>query len=1128
MLTTELTSYFGKRTRAAGDEYFRLGYVHGLTIGGGRIWAAVHGTEDYAVEVDVEVDKDWWDLTAMCTCPMGNRAEPCKHLWAVLLEAEKKGLGALGPPPSDVTLEVLYSDDEPMVLVPPVVGRIGKVSTVDLARELAARGEGGPGRSGLGSGLSGWRIARQTQPKAPTKPEWVKRLESVSTGHSPAPDAERGAVTPLYVLDLEDSRVRGTPILLTKKAAPAGGKGKPKELKLLRSVLARMERAEDREICAMILGTARDDGYSYSYGYESSEDSSGRSARWRVSGAMLEELLPRMSRTGRLYGRDGRDAALVPLGMDEGGEWELALAVTPAQKNGSNTLSLVVRRGDERRPVSEFGLLIDGEPGWCVRGGVVARLRSHGCSNWVSASRDFAPVRVRTDELPRLAVELGRKGVFPPLELPAGCGVEEAGVSPVGRLLLREERREVMSPATVSADVEFQYGDRGVPQESTQRCLVSADGARIVRREAAAEGALLARLEELGARRSSYASWYSIRMNRFAGLVGTLLEEGWIVLGGKNLYRSPGAVNVSVASGIDWFELGGKVQFGDQEARLPELLAAVKKGEQFVRLGDGSLGMLPEKWLQRHGSWLALGEVEKGTVRFAKTQIGLIDALLAEMPEATCDAQISAARQRLRTFEGIRALPEPVGFEGRLREYQREGLGWLRFLGEFGFGGCLADDMGLGKTVQLLAHILEWRGQGNGAAGPWLVAAPKSLVFNWEREAGRFAPSLRVVRYTGTERAKIRDAMAGTDLVLTTYGTLRKDIEHLRQVEFAGVVLDEAQAIKNAGSLNAKAARLLRGRRRIAMTGTPVENHLGDLWSIFEFLNPGMLGSTAAFKAAFGAGGEENGKASLPLLARAVRPFILRRTKEKVAPELPARTEKTIGCELGPKQRALYDELRDHYRRSLLERVERSGLARNKIHVLEALLRLRQAACHPGLIDEAKRGMESAKLDSLVAMVEEMIEGGHKGLVFSQFTSMLSIVRGALAERGVVHEYLDGSTPERARAKAVDRFQGDKDCPLFLISLKAGGFGLNLTAADYVFILDPWWNPAVEAQAIDRAHRIGQEKKVIAYRLIAKETVESRILELQESKRALAEAIVGEQESVIRSLTREDLAALLS
>ena len=397
-------------------------------------------------------------------------------------------------------------------------------------------------------------------------------------------------------------------------------------------------------------------------------------------------------------------------------------------------------------------------------------------------------------------------------------------------------------------------------------------------------------------------------------------------------------------------------------------------------------------------------------------------------------------------------------------------------------------------------------------------------MFNWKQEAARFAPELKVLDHTGQGRDKTGAGFKDQDLVLTTYGTLRNDAAIISAFRFDTCVLDESQAAKNAETETAKAVRLINADHRLALSGTPVENHLGELWTLFDFLNPGMLGRAAAFG---GIGSPRNPDVETrEILAKALRPFILRRTKDQVAKDLPAKTEQTVFCDLEPEQRKLYDELRDHYRQSLLAKVDAVGLGRSKIQVLEALLRLRQAACHPGLLDKKRIKEPSAKLDILLPQLKELAESGHKALVFSQFTSLLAIVRSHLDAEKVKYEYLDGRT--RDRAARVERFQSDQDCRLFLVSLKAGGVGLNLTAAEYVFLLDPWWNPAVEAQAIDRSHRIGQTKPVFAYRLIARGTVEEKVLALQQTKRELADAILGGTGSLITDLKREDLELLLS
>ncbi|HYV72061.1 MAG TPA: DEAD/DEAH box helicase, partial [Pseudolabrys sp.] len=500
--------------------------------------------------------------------------------------------------------------------------------------------------------------------------------------------------------------------------------------------------------------------------------------------------------------------------------------------------------------------------------------------------------------------------------------------------------------------------------------------------------------------------------------------------------------------------------------------------------------------------------------------------LLASEPAVRADAIFERVREELHSFAGIRAADPTADFAGELRAYQCDGLGWLYFLQRFGFGGCLADDMGLGKTIQVLA-LLESRrelraGNENNSLRSSLVVVPRSLVFHWKSEAARFAPKLRVLDHTGGARLKPGDHFDRYDVVLTTYGTLRRDALQFKDLRFDYCILDEAQAIKNAGTLSAKAARLLSADHRLALSGTPVENHLGELWSLFEFLNPGMLGSATVF----GRAGRNPDIATRNILARALRPFILRRTKGEVARELPPKTEQTIYCDLESRDRKLYDELRDYYRARLLNNADGQSTNQMKFQVLEALLRLRQAACHPGLIDKKKVAESSAKIDTLLAQLDQVIDEGHKVLVFSQFTSLLAIVRSRLDDANIPYAYLDGRT--RDRKVPVEQFQNDPSLKLFLVSLKAGGLGLNLHAAEYVYLLDPWWNPAVEAQAIDRAHRIGQTRQVFAYRLIARDTVEEKVLELQKTKRDLADAIITADNSLIHSLTREDLELLLS
>jgi SNF2 family DNA or RNA helicase len=744
--------------------------------------------------------------------------------------------------------------------------------------------------------------------------------------------------------------------------------------------------------------------------------------------------------------------------------------------------------------------------------------------------------------------------VAPNIEWPSELQWKEERPAPQPQLKISKSKHKWIS--NLECRLSFQYGEYSAPYGGGESAWYDREGRRAVRRDLQAEEAAREQLLSAGVDRYGYGrdepGLHYVNSAKMAPLVLRLSAEGWQVEAEGRTVRQPGQISLHLTSNVDWFDLEAECDFGGVTASLPKLLSALRRGEKYVQLDDGSQGILPEEWLARYASLADVGQIDGDRVKFLPTQAALLDALLAaqENQNVTVDKGFARLRNKLQSFDGIRPCNEPCTFVGELRPYQREGLGWLQFLDEFGFGGCLADDMGLGKTIQILA-LLEGRrrrpvarGRANktrktaeASPGPSLVIVPRSLVFNWMEEARRFTPKLKVLNYTGLDRKAAWDQMNDHDLIVTTYGTVRRDILKLRDVAFDYAILDESQAIKNASSQAAKVCRLLRARRRLAMTGTPVENHLGELWSLFEFLNPGMLGRQPKMNGLLsgsrhfrGPNGkpekEEQRTRNLAVLARGLRPFMLRRTKQQVLTELPAKTEQTLYCELDGAQRKLYDELRDHYRRSLLDRVSKVGLNKSKIQVLEALLRLRQAACHPGLIDKKKIDCGSSKLETLLEQLTEVIAEGHKALVFSQFTSLLAIVRGELDRRKIVHEYLDGKTVKRQ--SKVERFQTDADCPLFLISLKAGGQGLNLTAADYVFILDPWWNPAVEAQAVDRAHRIGQNRHVFAYRLIVRDTVEEKILQLQEQKRDLAEAIISADKNILRNLTAEDLQLLFS
>ncbi len=853
--------------------------------------------------------------------------------------------------------------------------------------------------------------------------------------------------------------------------------------------------------------------------------------RYQLQPESTAAVIEKLVRTGRCRIRRSENLADEPplLRWDEGPPWKFGLEIKSDPSLKRWTWRGALRRNDQKIDLAEPVAVL---PGLVFSGiGRIARFDDSSLPELVKTLREEKEIQVSDFEQDEKLAQILEKSKISIDQLTDSTIWSELDERPTPCIILRSPRQS-WGPEKIVADMYFDYGNTRIPLSQGGSVTVESQKLRIIHRHQDAEADATRLLWELGFRPNTDViadpGTLELPPKKLNQITKDLVAFGWYVEVEGKRFRPASEFKLAVSTHIDWFELGGNVSFGGQMVPLPDLLSAAQKGDSTIVLPDGSVGVLPEEWLRKYGFLTGLGKSEGDVLKFTKNQAALLDSMLASQPEIVFDDGFSTARSHLQSFQGIQPIDPPPMFRGELRPYQKEGLGWLDYLEEFGFGGVLADDMGLGKTVQVLAQMARWR-ESEKRRGPSLIVVPRSLVFNWIQEASRFTPNLRVLDYTGPNRQTGLPQFGKYDLIFTTYGTMRSDIVELAKFEFDYVILDEAQAIKNADSQAAKAARILKGRNRLAMSGTPIENHLGELWSLFEFINPGMLGSASVFKRlATAATGSD--PAARESLARSLRPFILRRTKKQVVKDLPEKTEQFLHCDLEPAQRAYYDQIRDHYRQALLRNeaaaVSGGKLAGSKIEVLEALLRLRQAACHPGLIDAARATESSAKLDVLMPHLEEVIDEGHKVLVFSQFTSFLAIVKKRLDEAGIKYEYLDGST--RDRQARVDNFQSDPSIPVFLISLKAGGLGLNLTAAEYVYLLDPWWNPAVEAQAIDRSHRIGQTQHVFAYRLIATDTVEQKIVELQAHKRELADAILGGDSRLIQSLTREDLEYLLS
>jgi superfamily II DNA or RNA helicase len=1100
-LSTKLAANFTKNVRKRGDDYYCKGRVMIHEGSQSELTACVRGSGFY------EVQFTWRDnkLAVWCDCPhFVEQGVPCKHVWATTLAADQHQYltAAASADKLILDLDALGAD-----------GLDGR-DYHDGDEELYEEDGTAPVLSSRSPAVV-WNLAK------PKQPDWRKQLGAVFQPRDGA--AWPSKLEILYVVDVAKN-MHGGGLVLSLQSRNRNAKGsflRTKALSMSQGQIAQLLLSEDREILSALPG-----GQSYSYGYGYAGTYLPIPESPLLSPALASMLMPLVARTGRCFLRPLNEPDnLLPLAWDEGGPWNFVLELHRLGETAC-TLAGFFQRGEERREATFPALAT---AGLIITRDFVAPLARDTPIEWIIALRKQGSISVPAKERDEFLATLLCCPNLPPLRVPEELRYEEVALPPHPHLTISKARVPYRHER-LDARLCFAYEGRVFAAFDPARGFFDAAGRRFIRRDSDAEKAACAFLDQLGLKQraptypDSTPRW-ELAPSKLPRIVRSLVEAGWDIEAEGKIFRRPGAFRIEVSSGVDWFELHGEVEYGNSTARLPELLEALRRGDKMVRLDDGTYGVLPEEWLRRIGPLAGMGEPEQGHVRFRQSQAGLLDALVAAQPETRCDETFARVREELRRFHSVEPAAQPAGFVGRLRDYQSEGLGWMYFLQRFSFGGCLADDMGVGKTAQVLA-LLESRRELRAAGepvGPSLVVVPKSLVFNWKEEAARFTPQLRVLDHTSLERNG--NDFAAYDLVLTTYGTLRRDAWRFKDAEFDYVVLDEAQVVKNAETESSKAARLLRGRHRLAVSGTPVENHLGELWTLFEFLNPGILGAANAFKLAGGAmrnADEETRR----LLGQALRPFILRRTKEQVARELPSKTEQTIYCELEPEQRKLYDELRQHYRDSLLRRIETVGLAKSKIQVLEALLRLRQAACHPGLLDSKRSSDSSAKLDVLLEQLREVLDEGHKALVFSQFTSLLKILRARLNQDGILYEYLDGAT--RDRQTRVERFQNDKDCRLFLVSMKAGGLGLNLTAAEYAFILDPWWNPAVEAQAVDRAHRIGQTRPIFTYRLIARDTVEEKVLELQKTKRDLAAAMIGVENSMIRDLRSEDLALLLS
>ena len=622
-----------------------------------------------------------------------------------------------------------------------------------------------------------------------------------------------------------------------------------------------------------------------------------------------------------------------------------------------------------------------------------------------------------------------------------------------------------------------------------------------------------------------------LKNNWFFLFIDLLKEKQIPLFGSENLKQfkfntAKPTTKMYISSNTDWFDAKVEISFGEQKVTVQDIKNMLANKQQYVPLKDGSLGVLPEKWLNKYALLFKVGEGSQQNLKLSKYHFSILDELYEQRDEEELIFQLEGKYEKIREKYSIADVPPPAHLSPILRPYQVSGFQWLNYLHDVQWGGILADDMGLGKTIQTLSFLQHLK-EKNGKLVA-LVVCPTTLLYNWQNELKKFTPSLTFRIHHGGTRTKNQLFKEPVEVIITTYGTLRSDIKMFSEVKFDYVILDESQAIKNPTSKVTKAACLLQATNKLCLSGTPLQNNTFDIYAQMNFLNPGMLGSVEYFKHNFSMPIDKfDEKEQKEHLRKFVFPFILRRTKEQVAKDLPEKQEMVLYCEMGTAQRKIYEAYRNDYRDKLIGMVEEKGIQKSQLSILQGLMKLRQICDSPAIIKDENYPNESVKLDELTREIAENI-GDHKALVFSQFLGMLGLIKEELTKLGIDYEYFDGGSSIQEREKAIERFQNDSNCRVFLISLKAGGVGLNLTAADYVYIVDPWWNPAVEQQAIDRTHRIGQTKNIFAYRMICNDTVEDKILKLQDRKRSLAKELISDEDGFVKSLTKDDIAYLFS
>ena len=970
--------------RAKGKMYSDWNQVKILSTSDSKIDAKVQGSGKNVYDVTISIEPG--SIIVNCTCPFFESYGACKHVWATILTAEKNGFESTVATPKSILIEKdLFDEEDDEDFEDDFFLELDNPGFEKL-RESLKQGSADSGRKTGYQNVYEFTKRGSSFQKPP--PDW-KTLFSIPSLSDSSFNSEREShidgqiyyeIKGTNAVGLHDLKVR----VFIRKLKEDGEPGLPSIFDLNSRNIKKITDEIDRQILAAMLG-ANDFHYD-------------NLSATCLNQTLANLLFPRMIQTGRCYFKSGPGDKELFLSFDESKKWELSLSL---EKNDKGYLINHCFKYQQETKSIKDALHIN-ETGYVFwNDGTVNPIDAHQLYSWINNFIDNSYI-IPINEAKNFILSFKELEDKPPINYPEELDIPEVSLEP--KPFIRILGDNSWKSTIMNAELNFMYDQHVIRFGQHNRSIYDSNQNKLYLVNHQYHRKCLDILTDLDMKIDKWnSSLLNFKKSGFLKIIYTLLDQGWQIEAWNGQFKKPGNFSFSVNSGIDWFEVKGTCEYEGETVSIPDILDALKKKKEFIELNNGKLGILPAEWLSKYGRLAAMGTADDDTIRFKKSQTLLVDLLLADQPDINCDEVFKSVRNSLRSFTGVTAEKESGNFCGTLREYQREGLGWLSFLKQFGFGGCLADDMGLGKTIQVLALLEKLRDTSAGKSKskkngktsktvkePSLIVTPRSLIYNWHNEAARFTPDLKILDHSHSQRSTDNPDFSDYDLVLVTYGTLIRDIETLRKIKFNYVILDEAQVIKNANTISSKSVRLLNGANKLALSGTPVENHLSDLWSIFEFLNPGILGSATVFKGTT--------KSNLPdeneieLIRKALRPFILRRTKSQVASDLPEKTEELIICEMDQTQRKIYDQLKKYYQSSLKEKINKSGLNRSKIHILEALLRLRQAACHPGLIDKKNNNVASTKLETLIAQLQELKEEGHKSLVFSQFTSMLDII----------------------------------------------------------------------------------------------------------------------------------------